>query len=163
RASVLRFVRDFYPLLLMAFFYWEYSWLTHLGGGALHDPRVVGWDQSLFGFQPSQELHKMWPWQGLSEHLRAAYFFSYLVPVSALRLSRRVFWGLCAVVPALVLATVYGGFHYGVDSLAGFAVGVLAGVLGPRVHGFFAQRLPRSRHRPSVNWGAPLPKTGGRA
>ena len=251
RASVLRFVRDFYPLLLMIFFYWEYSWLTHVSGGVLHDARISGWDQSLFGFQPSQELHRMWPWKPLSEYLHAAYFFYYLVPVSltvtlyasgrwaafqeslttillafltcgllfiaypvagpyyhfgapplgalagpfarlthgviehassvgtafpsshtavavsvwvaALRLSRRVFLGLCAVVPALALATVYGGFHYGVDSLAGFAVGGLAGLAGPRVHGFFAQRLPRSRHRPSVTWGAPLPKTGGRA
>ena len=251
RASVIRFVRDFYPLLLMVFFYGEYSWLTHLSGGAMHDARVVGWEQSVFGFQPSQELHKMWPWKPLSEYLHGAYFFYYLVPVSitmtlyvrgrwaafqeslttillsfltcgllfiafpvagpyhhfgaptlgalagpfaflthgvidrassvgtafpsshcavavvawvsALRLSRGVFWGLCAVVPALVLGTVYGGFHYGVDSLAGSAIGVGAGLLGPRVHGFFAQRLPRSRHRPSVTWGAPLPKTGGRA
>lgn len=251
RASALRFVRDFYPLLLLAFFYWEYSWLTHLGGGGLHDARVVEWEQNVFGFQPSQELHKMWPWKWLSEYLHAAYFLYYLVPVSltltlyaggrwaafqeslstvlfafltcgllfiaypvagpyhhfgapslgalagpfarlthgviehassvgtafpsshaavavsvwvsAFRLNRRVFWGLCAVVPALVVATVYGGFHYGVDSLAGSAVGVLAGIMGPRVHGFFAQRLPRSRHRPSVTWGAPLPKTGGRA
>jgi membrane-associated phospholipid phosphatase len=251
RNAVVRFFRDFYPLLLMIFFYEEYSWLTHLSGGMLHDARVVAWDQKVFGFQPSQELHKMWPWKWLSEYLHAAYFVYYLVPVSltvtlyasgkwasfqesvttillafltcgllfiafpvagpyhhfgapslgalagpfarlthgvverassvgtafpsshtavavavwvsALRLSRRMFWALSAVVPALALGTVYGGFHYGVDTLAGGGVGVLAGIVGPRVHGFFVQRLPRSRHRPSVTWGAPLPKTGGRA
>jgi len=251
RAAAPRFLRDFYPLLLMVFFYWEYSWLTHLSGGVLHDVRVSGWDQTVFGFQPSQELHRMWPWKPLSEYLHAAYFSYYLVPasltlslylrgkwaafqeslttillaffscgflfiafpvagpyhhfgapnlgalagpfarlthgvvesassvgtafpsshtaiavavwVASLRLSLRVFWCLCLVVPALALATVYGGFHYGVDSLAGFAVGVGCGLLGPRVNGFFAQRLPRTRHRPSVTWGAPLPKTGGRA
>src|SRR5262249_12728914 len=197
-----------------------------------------GRHQGLFGFHPSQELHRMWQWKPLSESLHAAYFFYSLVPVSltlslyvrgrwaafqeslttillafltcgllfiaypvagpyhhfgapslgalagpfahlthgvidrassvgtafpsshtavafvvwvsALRLSRPVFWGLCAIVPALALGTVYGGFHYGSDTLAGLGVGVLSGVLGPRVHGFFAQRLPRSRHRPSV-------------
>jgi len=67
------------------------------------------------------------------------------------------------VVAALLQETVYGGFHYGTDTLAGFGIGVFSALIGPRVHGFFAQRLPRSRHRPSVTFGAPLPKTGGRA
>jgi membrane-associated phospholipid phosphatase len=251
RSPVLKFLRDFYPLALMAAFYAEYSWLTHLGGGAMHDVRVAGWEQALFGFQPSQELHRMWPWRWLSQYLHGAYFSYYLIPLSlmlslyargkwaafqeamsttmlafftcgllfiafpvagpyhhfgapplgemgagfaalthgvidrassvgtafpsshtaiavavwvaALRLSRGMFCILALVVPALALGTVYGGFHYGVDTLAGFAIGALVGAAGPKVHGFFAQRLPRSKHRPTVTWGAPLPKTGGRA
>ena len=251
RAAWLRFLRDFYPLALMAVFYGEYHWLTHLSGSAMHDPRVLIWEQKLFGFQPSQDLHRLWPWPWLSQYLHAAYFSYYLIPLSlcvflyargrwaafqeamsttmlsffvcgllfiaypvagpyhhfgrpdlgalgggfvaltqavidrgssvgtafpsshtaiavavwmsAMRLSRGMFLVLALAVPALAVGTVYGGFHYGVDSLAGVVVGVAVGLVAPRIHGFFAQRLPRTRHRPSVTFGTPLPKTGGRA
>ncbi len=52
----------------------------------------------------------------------------------AWRLARRVFWLLTAIVPALALGTVYGGFHYAVDSAAGVLVGVAGFVAGPYVH-----------------------------
>ena len=43
----------------------------------------------------------------------------------AWRYHRRVFWLMAPIVPALIIGTVYGGYHYGVDALAGLA---LAGV-----------------------------------
>lgn len=45
--------------------------------------------------------------------------------LAAWRLHRTVFWMLAAVVPALVVGTVYGGFHYAIDAVAGVLVGVL--------------------------------------
>lgn len=39
-----------------------------------------------------------------------------------------------ALVPALAFGTVYGGFHYLVDSIAGWAVGVLCYWAGPRLY-----------------------------
>jgi membrane-associated phospholipid phosphatase len=251
RSTGLRILRDFYPLPAMALFYAEYTWLTRLTGSGLHDATIAGWEQSLFGMQPSQELHMLLPWPWLSPYLHAAYFTYYLVPVallgalyargrwsafqeamtttllafvscglffiaypvagpyhhfgrpdlgwlgggfvalthaiidrgssvgtafpsshtaiavavwvSALRLSPKTFWALAFVVPALALGTVYGGFHYALDSLAGFAWGAGIGVVGPRLHGYLAQRLPRSKSRPKVAPGVPLPKTGDRA
>lgn len=246
-----RLLRDFYPLPAMALFYFEYSWLTHVTGAGMHDALVVRLEQSLFGFQPSQELHRMWPWPWLSQYLHGAYFLYYLVPlslavtlyatrrwdafqecltttmlaflscglffitfpvagpyhhfgppdlgslgggiaalahaliqkgssvgtafpsshvavsvavwISALRLSPRLFWVQALVVPALAVGTVYGGFHYALDSLAGWQWGVAAGILGPKLHAFLVQRLPRARARPKVALGSPLPKTGGRS
>jgi membrane-associated phospholipid phosphatase len=52
------------------------------------------------------------------------------------RFARRVFWLLALIVPALVLGTIYGGFHYAVDVAAGAAVGILCYLIGPRVHQF---------------------------
>jgi membrane-associated phospholipid phosphatase len=77
--------------------------------------------------------------------------------MAALRLSPRVFWIQAAIVPALVAGTVYGGFHYVVDAAAGALVGVLAGVLGPQLHGLLAIRLPTERLRPRVAPSSPLP------
>lgn len=54
----------------------------------------------------------------------------------AWRLTRPVFWLLAAIVPALALGTVYGGFHYAVDSAAGALVGVAGFLGGPYVHRF---------------------------
>ena len=54
----------------------------------------------------------------------------------AWRFNRRVFWILAAIVPALALGTVYGGFHYAVDAAAGFLVGVAGYFAAPHVHRF---------------------------
>jgi membrane-associated phospholipid phosphatase len=80
--------------------------------------------------------------------------------LAALRLSPRIFWLQALIVPALVLATVYGGFHYAVDAAAGILWGVGAGLLGPKLNAFLAHRLPRSGGRPRVAYRAPLPKVG---
>jgi membrane-associated phospholipid phosphatase len=60
-----------------------------------------------------------------SSHVAAAV----VIWLFAWRYHRRVFWAMAAIVPALVFGTVYGGYHYGVDALAGLvlAVGVYTG------------------------------------
>lgn len=248
RARVLRWLRDFYPLLLLPVFYAEYAPLTRLTGTGTHDALVAGLEARIFGFQPSQELHRLWPWPWLSQYLHGAYFAYYLVPpllaftlyasgrwrafqealttvmlsfffcglcfisfpvagpyhhfgvpdlgalggglaalahgvvqsgssvgtafpsshaavavatwTAALRLSPRVFWIQALIVPALVVGTVYGGFHYVVDAAAGVLVGVLAGLLGPQLNAFISIRLPSQRARPLQAPPTPLPKAG---
>jgi membrane-associated phospholipid phosphatase len=49
----------------------------------------------------------------------------------AWRYNRRVFWVMAAIVPALIVGTVYGGYHYAFDALAGLLLG-LAAYLMPR-------------------------------
>jgi membrane-associated phospholipid phosphatase len=51
----------------------------------------------------------------------------------AWQLTRRVFWLLALIVPALAIGTVYGGFHYTVDVGAGLLVGVACYLVGPRL------------------------------
>lgn len=50
----------------------------------------------------------------------------------------------------IFVGTVYGGFHYGVDALAGLVVGVVLGLLGPRVYSgldrWLAGRRKTQRH-----------------
>ena len=80
--------------------------------------------------------------------------------MAALRLERRVFWGLTLVVPALAVGTVYGGFHYAVDTFAGVAVGVASALLGTRLHAALAHRLPRPGRSVRPGGLAALPKSG---
>lgn len=62
-----------------------------------------------------------------SSHVAAAVVILGL----ALRYHPPVGRALLLPVTLLCVGTVYGGFHYGVDALAGLAVGVLAAWLGP--------------------------------
>ena len=41
----------------------------------------------------------------------------------------------------IFISTVYGGFHYGIDALAGLAVGLFLGRLGPKVYKSLERRL----------------------
>jgi membrane-associated phospholipid phosphatase len=61
--------------------------------------------------------------------------------LSAWRLSRPAFWMLALIVPALALGTVYGGFHYAVDTLAGALLGAGAALVAPRLHTRLAARI----------------------
>jgi membrane-associated phospholipid phosphatase len=248
RHPVARLLRDFYFVVGQAFFYWEFALLTQLSGTGLHDARVAGWEEALFGGQPSQTWRASWPAGVLAQYLHLAYFLYYLVPLSlsltlylsrrwaafqeamsvhavsffvcglafiafpvagpyhhfgppdpaafgggvaalahgvvragssvgtafpsshvaiavavwvaALRLDRRVFWGLALVVPGLALGTVYGGFHYLVDTLAGVAVGVASALLGRKLHETIARRLPRPGRASGSARLAALPKSG---
>jgi membrane-associated phospholipid phosphatase len=47
------------------------------------------------------------------------------------QVDRRVFRILAFLVPALVVGTVYGGFHYLIDSIVGVLVGMTLALLGP--------------------------------
>lgn len=57
-----------------------------------------------------------------SSHVAA----SVVATISALRHQRRVGYVVALLAAGLTISTVYGGFHYGVDALAGLLVGVLA-------------------------------------
>lgn len=244
---VLRVLRDLYPLLAMAVFYAELALLTKLSGTGPHDAAVAGWEEHLFGGQPSQTLHRQWPSWILSQYLHTAYFAYYLVPASlvftlylrkrwnalqealttlmmvfltccmiyiaypvtgpyhyfgppdvaelgggmaalahgvvrsgsslgtafpsshtavavamwlaAARFAPRLFWILTLIVPALALGTIYGGFHYAVDTLAGAAWGTGCALIGPLLNGFLARRLPRPGKRRKEDSTGGLPKS----
>ena len=81
--------------------------------------------------------------------------------LSAWRLDRRLFWVLSLVVPALTVGTVYGGFHYAVDTLAGVLWGAAAAVAGPGLHAFLARRLPHSGAQQRQSAMKALPKSHG--
>lgn len=57
-----------------------------------------------------------------SSHVAAA-IISWLL---AWRLARPLFWLYALIVPALVVGTVYGGFHYAIDAGAGIGVACVA-------------------------------------
>jgi hypothetical protein len=67
--------------------------------------------------------------------------------LSAWRLERPAFWILALVVPALALATIYGGFHYALDTLAGAALGAVVALVSPRIHAGIAASLARRKGR----------------
>ena len=60
-----------------------------------------------------------------SSHVAA----SVVASLAALRFQRPVGITVTTMTAGLALATVYGGFHYAVDALAGFVVGVTAWLL----------------------------------
>jgi membrane-associated phospholipid phosphatase len=49
---------------------------------------------------------------------------SIVIWLLAWRFHRTVFWILAAVVPTLILGTVYGGYHYAIDAIVGLVVGI---------------------------------------
>jgi membrane-associated phospholipid phosphatase len=249
RNRVLRFIREFYPILAMAVFYAELALLTGLSGAGPHDATIVAIEEQLFGGQPSQTLHAAWPSWLLSQYLHTAYFLYYLIPaalvftlyfqrrwsafqeslttlllvfltccftyivypvtgpyhyfgppevadlgggmaavahgvvksgssvgtafpsshtavavaiwLSALRLSRPLFLALTLVVPALALGTVYGGFHYAIDTVVGVFWGVACALAAPPLNGFLARRLPRPGARETRGSKKALPKRWG--
>jgi len=61
--------------------------------------------------------------------------------LSAWRLCRPAFYVLTLVVPTLALGTVYGGFHYAVDTLAGAALGAACAFAAPALHARLAARI----------------------
>ncbi len=67
--------------------------------------------------------------------------------LSAWRLCRPAFWVLTAIVPALAVGTIYGGFHYALDTLAGVILGALVALGAPRVHTGIASSLARRKGR----------------
>lgn len=61
--------------------------------------------------------------------------------VASWRLCRPVFWILSAIVPPLALGTVYGGFHYAVDTIAGAVLGAFCAFATPRLHAGILSRM----------------------
>ncbi|MCK4414206.1 MAG: inositol phosphorylceramide synthase [Candidatus Eisenbacteria sp.] len=62
------------------------------------------------------------------------------------RYLRRFSWAVLLIAGGITIGTVYGGFHYAIDALAGLVVGITTGLLGPRIHGWI-ERAARLRPR----------------
>jgi membrane-associated phospholipid phosphatase len=63
------------------------------------------------------------------------------VALVAFRFSRRLSYALGVIALSTVVATVYGGFHYAIDAVAGLVFGVVIGLAGPRVHAAISRRI----------------------
>jgi membrane-associated phospholipid phosphatase len=80
----------------------------------------------------------------------------------AWRYDRRVFWIMAAIVPALIVGTVYGGYHYGIDALAGLGLAVAAYVIPRWAPSPRAVPAPAAATRPRWNTEPtdPIHRTG---
>jgi membrane-associated phospholipid phosphatase len=65
-----------------------------------------------------------------SSHVAAAVAMWLL----AHRLSRATFRVFTLIVPALIVGTVYGGFHYATDALSGILIGLIGYLTGPKLY-----------------------------
>lgn len=73
-------IRDWYALLVIPALYTELAILNvSIWRGQYFDDLVIGWEQSLFGGQPSRELAQAWPSLPLSEFLHFSYLAYYLI------------------------------------------------------------------------------------
>jgi membrane-associated phospholipid phosphatase len=73
----------------------------------------------------------------------------------AFRVDRRIFRFQALLVPALVVATVYGGFHYLIDTIVGVVVGVAGGLLGPRIYSSLGGTPPPLHEAPQTGGNQP--------
>jgi membrane-associated phospholipid phosphatase len=78
--GLIRDLADWAPLLLVPLLYTELAVLnTSVHGGRFFDGIIIGWEQALFGGQPSQDWAAALPNLWLSEVLHAAYLSYYVV------------------------------------------------------------------------------------
>lgn len=77
--GVLRFLRHFYPVLLYTPMFRETGELNRMFYTDYLDPVVIGWDQALFGCQPSILFMEKLPYLFVSELFYACYFSYYIM------------------------------------------------------------------------------------
>jgi membrane-associated phospholipid phosphatase len=77
-----RVLGELYPLLIVFSLYSTVG-LLNRAGGLSHDARVQGWEQALFGGQPSMEWIRAQPWPWLSFMMHAAYLCYYPILLGA--------------------------------------------------------------------------------
>jgi membrane-associated phospholipid phosphatase len=71
---------DWYPLLIMPLLYTELALLNvAVWNGRYFDPLIIGWEQTLFGGQPSMQLSRAFHFLPLSELLHGAYLSYYFI------------------------------------------------------------------------------------
>ena len=76
----MRIARDWFLLLLVPFLYSELAILNvAVHNGRYFDDVILGWEEQLFGGQPSRELAVQFPWLPLSEFLHFSYIAYYLI------------------------------------------------------------------------------------
>jgi membrane-associated phospholipid phosphatase len=78
-SKLLELLRYAYPLPLYAWLYGETGWLNRMFVSQYLDTKVIGWEQSVFGCQPSLKFMEAVPWLAVSEVFYAAYFSYYLM------------------------------------------------------------------------------------
>jgi membrane-associated phospholipid phosphatase len=78
-ARLVDILRHFYPVLLYAWFYSETGLLNRMFVPQYLDAKVIPWEQSLFGCQPSILFMQKLPYFLVSEMFYAAYFSYYLM------------------------------------------------------------------------------------
>jgi membrane-associated phospholipid phosphatase len=119
----LSFFRHFYPVLLYTGFFCEAGWLNRMFCAEYLDPVIIGWDQALFGCQPSVLFMDNLPFLAVSELFYLAYFSYYIM--------------ITGVGVALFLRDRSAFFHYvSVVSFLFYAcylIYIFVPVIGPRV------------------------------
>ncbi|HEX6559324.1 MAG TPA: hypothetical protein VF021_07670, partial [Longimicrobiales bacterium] len=75
-----RILGDWYMLLLIPALYTELATLNlAVFNGRYFDPIIQGWEQQIFGQQPSRDMWRAFPYLPLSEYLHFAYLSYYLI------------------------------------------------------------------------------------
>jgi membrane-associated phospholipid phosphatase len=77
--GMVRWFRDFYPMVLFAAMYWETTMLNRLFFLELLDPPMARWEFSLFGEQPALSLMARFPSRWIAEVFYFSYFSYYLM------------------------------------------------------------------------------------
>jgi membrane-associated phospholipid phosphatase len=77
-----RLLAEFYPLVLTVALY-SHVGLVNLAGGVAHDARVQGWEQALFGCQPSVAWIRAFPSPAWSTLMHASYLSYYAILAGA--------------------------------------------------------------------------------
>jgi len=77
---IYNFIRNFYPLLLLGYFYKETGYLNNIIFDYF-DPWFAQTEQTLWGMQPSIEFSKYLPQKWFSELMNFGYFFYYLTTI----------------------------------------------------------------------------------
>ena len=107
------------------------------------DPRAVGYLMSRlvrFLLDRGSSVGTAFP----SSHVSVAF----TVWIMAMRYDRKLAVILAFFVPTLAAGAVYGGYHYGVDILAGATVAVLVGTVGHAWSAALLRRADRAGARP---------------
>jgi hypothetical protein len=104
-ASLLDFLRHFYPVVLYTALFVETGLLNRMFCQEYLDPMVAQWEQALFGCQPSVLFMQKLPWLAVSELFYASYF-SYYVMIAGVGIalylrSRRQFFHYLSVISFL--------------------------------------------------------------
>lgn len=74
------FFRNFYPLLILSYFYKETGWLNNILFDYF-DSYFIYIEKVLWGMQPSIEFSKHFPQKWFSEIMNFSYFFYYLLTI----------------------------------------------------------------------------------
>ena len=82
RGGVAGFLAEFYPLLVTVGLYTAVGMINR-AAGVSHDGTVQGWEQALFGGQPSRGWIRAAPWPWLSWVLHAGYLSYYFILAGA--------------------------------------------------------------------------------